>query len=122
MAFNEENSMFFGGWESDFKFNVVNIIWLWDPSLFVWHGHKSPTTISVKKEFYKFTKYSTLIDESLNLMLNNLIKWKACFNPLVTLVATRGITTHVLPTKKSVATVDIWITFFIEVTFNRNKI
>ena len=35
---------------------------------------QNPTTISFKKEFYKFTKYSTLIDESLNLMFNNLIK------------------------------------------------
>ena len=93
---------------------MVTIIWLWDPSLFVWHGHKSPTlsTISVKKEFYKFTKYSSLIDGSLNLlMFNNLIKWKACFNPLVDVVATKGIATHDLATKKSVTTVDIWIRF-----------
>ena len=37
-------------------------------------------------------------------------KWKAYFKPLVDVVATQGITqgiSHVLATKKSVATVDI---------------
>ena len=32
-------------------------------------------------------------------MFNNLIKWKACSNPLVIVVAKWGITTHVLARK-----------------------
>ena len=48
-------------------------------------------------------------------------KWKACFNPLVDVVATQVIITHVLAVKKSVTTVDIRITFFIEVTFKEKK-
>ena len=68
------------------KFDMIIIIWLWDPYLFLWHGNKSPTlsTICVKKEFYKFTKDSSLIDWSLDLILFG--KWKAYFNPLVDVV------------------------------------
>ena len=104
---------------------MVIIICLWDSSFFVWHGHRSSSlsNVSVKKEFYNFTKYSSLIDGSLNLiMFRNLIKCKACFKPLVDVVAMQGIRTHVLARKKSVTTVDVWITFFIEVTFKTNKI
>ena len=63
------------------------------------------STTSVKKEFYKFTKDSSLIDGSLNSIIFG--KWKACFNPLVDVVATQGIIKHVLATKKSVTTVNI---------------
>ena len=55
-------------------------------------------------------------------MFNNLTKWKACFNPLVDMVATQSITTHVLATKKSATTVNIWITFSTGVIFKKTKI
>ena len=68
------------------KFDMVIIIWLWDPYLFLWHGNKSPTlhSIWVKKEMYKFTKDSSLIDWRLDLILFG--KWKAYFNPLVDVI------------------------------------
>ena len=74
------------------KFDMVIIIWLWDPYLFLWHGNKSPTlsSICVKKEFYKFTKDSSLIDWSLDLILFG--KWKVCFNQLLDVVWAQGIT------------------------------
>ena len=47
------------------------------------------STTCVEKECHKFTKDSSLIDESLNLIMFG--KWKAYFNPLVDGVATQGI-------------------------------
>ena len=70
----------------------------------------------VKTEFCQFTKDLSLIDWGLDIIMSG--RGKGYFNPFVDVVQFQGITDARFSNKKSVATIDIRITFFIEVIKN----